>query len=106
MDFKISVEYVNGEAQFLLGILFKQNEYQYFGRLHLDLDQVIVWKTNPPDGRIVECRFDNEWPNKWRFSRFRDDKLTANHISVYQKILKSIADNVTKDTVIFFDQAY
>ena len=51
-------------------------------------------------GRIIECRYDPDWPNFWRFTRFRDDKLTANHISVYKKILKSIDDNVTLEELI------
>jgi mRNA guanylyltransferase len=57
------------------------------------------WEQNPPEGRIIECRYDPEWPNHWRFSRWRDDKLTANHISVYEKIMQSISDNVTEEEV-------
>jgi hypothetical protein len=71
------------------------------------------WMGNRPDGRILECRYDpclemtihypGSSPEKkqggWRFMRFRNDKITPNDKSVVSKILKSIADNVTKEEV-------
>ena len=48
----------------------------------------------------MECKYELDWPNNWKFSRFRDDKLAANHISVYDKVMLSIKDNITKDQVI------
>jgi mRNA guanylyltransferase len=73
--------------------------------MELEPDRRIEWEQNPPDQKIVECRYDPEWPNRWRFSRWRDDKLTANHISVYEKIMQSIADNVTEEQVALINVA-
>ncbi|KAJ9086456.1 Dcp1p-Dcp2p decapping enzyme complex alpha subunit [Entomophthora muscae] len=46
--------------------------------------------------RIVEVSWDADHcpPHSWRFMRFRDDKLHGNHVSVLEKIRKSIADNI------------
>ncbi|KAI0233028.1 hypothetical protein L0F63_003996 [Massospora cicadina] len=46
--------------------------------------------------RIVEVTYDVNHcpPHTWRFMRFRDDKPHANHISVLEKIRKSIVDNI------------
>jgi mRNA guanylyltransferase len=57
------------------------------------------------DGRIIECYKDSQ--SRWRFKaeenggpRFRDDKMTANHISTVKKVLESIDDGVTQDELI------
>jgi hypothetical protein len=63
------------------------------------------WQDAPPgkiNGQIIECKYDHDWPNNWKFTRFRSDKLTANHISTYEKILVSIDDNVTEEAVFYF----
>jgi mRNA guanylyltransferase len=103
VDFKIFVKTVNGKLEFHIGILVTNQQHQEFGALQLEPERREEWGINPPDGRIVECRYDPEWPNHWRFSRWRDDKLTANHISVYEKIMQSIADNVTEEQVLNID---
>ncbi len=54
------------------------------------------WEDNPPEGKIIECYFENEC---WHFMRFRNDKENANHESVVKKIMKSIRDNVEKEEV-------
>ena len=78
----------------------KEGEYRDYGEIALDDEVAREWDSSGEmDGRIIECRWDPEWPNNWRFTRFRDDKLDANHISVYEKILESINDNVTKEEV-------
>jgi len=57
---------------------------------------IIRWEKNPPEGKIIECYFEN---NCWHFMRFREDKENANHESIVKKIIKSIEDNVEKDEV-------
>jgi len=51
------------------------------------------------DGKIVECRFLQE-ENAWEMMRFRTDKDTANAYFVYEKVLKSINDNITEDKLL------
>eukprot|EP00775_Hariotina_reticulata_P011715 gene11715-11860_t len=46
-------------------------------------------------GRIVECSFDVE-RRCWVYMRDRPDKLTANHRSVFEKVMTSITDNITQ----------
>lgn len=52
------------------------------------------------DDRIVEVHWDpvNE---HWRMMRFRDDKPAGNYKTVVEKIIKSIADGVEKEQVIY-----
>jgi mRNA guanylyltransferase len=75
------------------------SNYKDCGELELEEELKQDWQISPPLNRIVECRYDPDWPNNWRVSRFRDDKLTANHISTFEKILISIRDNVTHEEV-------
>lgn len=60
------------------------------------------WLSEPSKyhGRIVECRYDPEWPDNWRFARFRDDKDTANFVDVLKSIMRSIEDNVSKEELL------
>ncbi|KAJ3023144.1 UNVERIFIED_CONTAM: putative fatty-acid--CoA ligase FadD10 [Siphonaria sp. JEL0065] len=59
------------------------------------------WYYNPPGyGKIIECRYDPNWPGQWRFSRFRDDKENANHETVYFSIMDSIRDNVEQSEIV------
>ncbi len=44
--------------------------------------------------QIVECSFDVE-RRVWIYMRERPDKLTANHRSVFDKVMTSISDNIT-----------
>jgi hypothetical protein len=44
--------------------------------------------------QIVECSFDVE-RRCWVYMRDRPDKLTANHRSVFEKVMTSITDNIT-----------
>ena len=50
------------------------------------------------DDRIVEVHWEPAH-NRWRWMRFRDDKLHGNHKSIVEKIIISIADGVEKDIV-------
>lgn len=51
----------------------------------------------PLDERIVECFLSK---GQWRFLRFRDDKLEANHISMINSVMESIQDGVTEQDLI------
>ena len=51
----------------------------------------------PLDERIVECYLSK---GQWRFLRFRDDKLEANHISMINSVMESIQDGVTEQDLI------
>ncbi|CCH45661.1 mRNA-capping enzyme subunit alpha [Wickerhamomyces ciferrii] len=52
----------------------------------------------PLEERVVECNKDKQ--DNWNLLRFRDDKLNGNHISIVEKVLKSIKDGVTKEELI------
>ncbi|KAL8792732.1 MAG: hypothetical protein Q9195_004707 [Heterodermia aff. obscurata] len=52
----------------------------------------------PLDERIVECYLDKR--GQWRFLRFRDDKLEANHVSMIESAMESIRDGVTEQDLI------
>lgn len=100
-----------GSATFHITILVDSTQYEDFGLLTLEEDKVQEWSKHPPHGRIIECRWDPDWPNNWRyfwtnnlrFTRYRDDKLDANHISVFNKIMLSIKDDVTREQVCALD---
>ncbi|KAJ3235515.1 Dcp1p-Dcp2p decapping enzyme complex alpha subunit [Chytriomyces hyalinus] len=99
VDFKLSGP--DAEGRYYLA-LWKggRDGHEHFGELTLDTDMYEEWSMNPPTGKIVECRYDPEWPGQWRFSRFRDDKENANHESVYRSIMDSIHDNVDEETIV------
>ncbi|OAJ42619.1 mRNA capping enzyme, catalytic domain-containing protein, variant 1 [Batrachochytrium dendrobatidis JEL423] len=100
VDFKILDMKLDGSYPlFRIGILENRNQYSDFGIITLSEETSKEWAKNPPVGRIIECRYDPNWPLNWRFSRFRDDKDSANHISTYNSIMISINDNVQKDDV-------
>lgn len=109
VDFKIFVKRINDQIEFHIGILVKHDNYQEFGQITLEPEMkkeywfLSRWEESPPNGRIIECRYDPDWPNNWKFSRYRDDKLTSNHITVYDNIMKSIEDNVTEEEVFWVD---
>lgn len=44
--------------------------------------------------QIIECSFDME-RKVWMFMRERTDKDSANHRSVFDKVMTSIKDNIT-----------
>lgn len=92
------------DNEFHLGILVDtrpKDTYEDFGKLTLSDEMNEEWNKDPPVGKIIECRYSKTWPNNWQFSRFRPDKNTSNFITVYEKIIKSINDNISKDQVHF-----
>lgn len=52
------------------------------------------------NGKIIECYCVKKENIQWKFMRVREDKNTANDISVVAKIIKSIDDNVDEDELI------
>lgn len=52
----------------------------------------------PLNDRIIECFMDNQ--KKWRYMRFRDDKLNANHITTVHSVIESIRDAVTEQDLM------
>ncbi|KAF6258115.1 mRNA capping enzyme, catalytic domain-containing protein [Scenedesmus sp. NREL 46B-D3] len=56
-------------------------------------------------GKVIECSFDVE-RRTWLYMRDRPDKLTANHRSVFDKVMTSISDNITEEVLLnVFDEA-
>lgn len=51
------------------------------------------------DGKIIECGFD-QTSSQWLFLRERVDKQRPNAYNVYEKVLKSIRDNITQEELI------
>ncbi|KAK9722691.1 Dcp1p-Dcp2p decapping enzyme complex alpha subunit [Basidiobolus ranarum] len=105
IDFKLVVEpQGNGKPNFNLHVWKGGREYEFFAQLGLTDDEWIRFRNNRTklDGRIVEVTYDETHlpPYKWKFLRFRDDKLHGNHNSVVEKIVKSIEDGVESETLI------
>ncbi|EPQ67693.1 hypothetical protein BGT96224_A21065 [Blumeria graminis f. sp. tritici 96224] len=50
-------------------------------------------ETKPVNNRIVECFMDEK--QRWRYKRFRDDKINANYTSTVDSVIESITDRVT-----------
>ncbi|KAJ3076831.1 Dcp1p-Dcp2p decapping enzyme complex alpha subunit [Podochytrium sp. JEL0797] len=91
----------DAEGKYVLKLWHGRDGHQYFGPFTPDEKLGEEWYYNPPPhGSIIECRYDPNWPGSWRFSRFRDDKENANHISVYRSIMDSIADNVDQEAIV------
>ena len=48
------------------------------------------------ENQIIECSFDSE-AKSWVFMRVRKDKETPNAFHVYEKVLRSIQDNINQE---------
>ncbi|KAI3662360.1 hypothetical protein MP638_004884 [Amoeboaphelidium occidentale] len=105
VDFKIRVQYPQTDDElprFFLQISTGSRKYQDYGELVLDSSQKALklqFLNNPPDGRIVECTYDEFYPTKWRFMRFREDKNEPNFVNVVDNIMKSIHEAVPVEMV-------
>ncbi|ORY86554.1 DNA ligase/mRNA capping enzyme [Neocallimastix californiae] len=96
IDFK--VHYIKEEHRFTLNIWGGEKNHFYYADLTIDNPEMQKeWEKNPPEGKIIECYFEN---NCWHFMRFREDKENANHESIVKKIIKSIEDNVESDELL------
>ena len=51
------------------------------------------------DGKIIECTYDMK-NDRWTFLRERLDKRLPNAYTVYEKVLKSIQDNITQQELV------
>eukprot|EP00268_Persea_americana_P003358 TRINITY_DN1101_c0_g1_i13.p1 TRINITY_DN1101_c0_g1~~TRINITY_DN1101_c0_g1_i13.p1 ORF type:complete len:535 (-),score=102.57 TRINITY_DN1101_c0_g1_i13:443-2047(-) len=50
-------------------------------------------------GKIIECNWD--WEKQcWAFMRIRTDKATPNDLRTYNKVKRSIKDNITEEVVL------
>ncbi|KAJ3154950.1 Dcp1p-Dcp2p decapping enzyme complex alpha subunit [Geranomyces michiganensis] len=99
VDFKVKVIGSHTKPTFVLQLWKGGHEYVDHGILKLSPEEE-SWLRDPPDGRIIECRYDPSWPAQWRFHRFRDDKANANHVNTYEKIMISISDGVSKEELL------
>ncbi|KAK1216369.1 Dcp1p-Dcp2p decapping enzyme complex alpha subunit [Marasmius sp. AFHP31] len=77
------------------------SKYMQYDMMHVDDDEWerIKLSGEQYDDRIVEVHWDPD-VSSWRMMRFRDDKPNANHKSVVENIIESIADGVEKDTLL------
>lgn len=85
---------------FNLGVLYDRGQYSKYGEMHVEPQQWEYLKSlnEPLDDRIVECYMDEQ--KRWRWIRFRDDKLDANHISTVRSVIESIEDPVSETELI------
>lgn len=96
VDFLLGKDY-NGQLN--ISVLQRDGIYKKIGPYKPEKANE-SWNHQLPDTRIIECKYDKNWPGYWRFCRFRDDKSQPNHVSVYYKVMKSIEDNITKDVLL------
>jgi len=100
VDFRVDVRGTPDAPMFWIQIVANKSEHEDVAELTPEPELVDAWRAQPPHHRIIECRYDPDWPNSWRFTRFRDDKDTANHLTVMESIIESIQDNVTKEELV------
>lgn len=83
------------------GTLFvTHEEWEKMKALNTPLQDSIVECFLEPMDTNGTANGDDETSTRWRFHRFRDDKLEANHISTYNSVIESIQDHVTSDDLL------
>jgi mRNA guanylyltransferase len=91
-------------------------DYEYFDDLYVTPSEWEEMKSKgiPLQDVVVECYQEalpqpNGYANgndvsrgdtRWRFHRFREDKMDANHVSVVESVIQSIQDRVTEDDLL------
>ncbi|KAJ3213282.1 Dcp1p-Dcp2p decapping enzyme complex alpha subunit, partial [Clydaea vesicula] len=101
VDFKVEIKGdPNNNPTYNILIWIGGRQHQFFQRLTVDKETQTLFLRKNPHNRVIECRYDPCWEGSWRFVRFRDDKDKANHISVYEKIMTSINDNIEKSDLL------
>lgn len=99
VDFLLRQTFDKGVPTFYINLFHGNEGYKYHSEFELGEDASKIAPGELLDHRIIECKYDKNWPHFWRFSRFRDDKDAANHITTYVKVMESIEDNVTRKKV-------
>jgi hypothetical protein len=88
--------------------------HKYFDDFTPEPELLKDWKQSPPDGKIIDCRFDKGWETLlwengyagtvrtggWRFSRFRDDKTMADDEKKLKGCWKSFINPVPLEAVL------
>ncbi|KAJ3043073.1 Dcp1p-Dcp2p decapping enzyme complex alpha subunit [Rhizophlyctis rosea] len=97
VDFKVTVE--GSPRRYRIWLSGDRHSDVDKGILQLDPETEKKWGSIQVEGRIIECNWNPNWPNKWQFVRFRDDKNTANFVGVYDNIMETIENGVEKETV-------
>ncbi|KAJ2609595.1 Dcp1p-Dcp2p decapping enzyme complex alpha subunit [Coemansia sp. RSA 1365] len=100
IDFKLRV-IRDPTPQIILMVWHGDNKYVDYAPLAMHTEDWLSNFSRIPDldGRIAEVVYDPKYspPAMWRFMRFRDDKPHGNHISVVDRIIESIKDNLELD---------
>ncbi|KAJ3318737.1 Dcp1p-Dcp2p decapping enzyme complex alpha subunit [Boothiomyces sp. JEL0866] len=87
--------------------------HKYFDDFTPEAELLNEWKLNPPDGKVVDCRFDKDWETYlyengyagqrrkggWRFCRFRPDKQMADDEKRIRGCWNSIINPVKLETL-------
>ncbi|SZF06211.1 unnamed protein product [Blumeria hordei] len=72
----------------------------HFSTMHVEMDEWEAFKAEKTtiNNRIVECYMDEK--ERWRYMRFRDDKINANYTSTVDSVIESITDRVTEEDLV------
>lgn len=80
------------KARYQIHIADRQS-HKYFDDFTPEQELLKEWRVSPPDGKIIDCRFDKEWETTiyesgyagttrkggWRFCRFRYVKMNSSN---------------------------
>lgn len=123
-DQSLQDDYFAFPESFGLYIHCGNDGYAPVGEMYVEPSEWETWKTlnRPLQNSIVECFQENvsngppnghngskgfsngsngtEHLRRWRFHRFRDDKIDANHITTFQSVIESINDHVTEEDLL------
>ncbi|KAJ7276085.1 mRNA capping enzyme, catalytic domain-containing protein [Mycena haematopus] len=99
----LSQQDFHAKPAFLLHVWCGDTTYEQYGQMYVEDDEWEKMKSSLSgeqyDDRIVEVRWEPAH-SRWRWVRFRSDKLNGNHKIIVDKILISIADSVEKDILL------
>ncbi|KAG6745234.1 hypothetical protein POTOM_051880 [Populus tomentosa] len=86
----------------LANAVFLVNASNCMGALCLELNPIFTcsYDLDPSSysGKIIECSWDSE-EHVWVCMRVRTDKSTPNEFNTYEKVMRSIKDNITEDVL-------
>ncbi|ORZ38738.1 mRNA capping enzyme, catalytic domain-domain-containing protein [Catenaria anguillulae PL171] len=86
----------NSRGEMELHLWHGGNRHEFHCLLH-EHDPNKLSMLRGANGKIIECHYEPGSNPPWQFMRFRSDKNTANHYSVFEKIMQSIRDGVTQE---------